>query len=307
MKKVFTARHRSPVAVLLLTVAMLCSQRFQAAYARSDADVREIQDMLVWTGDYGGIVDGVIGTGTEEAIKAFQKRINHPVSGALTTAETGRLREAGTAKKRAVGFQQVDDHVAGVSVGMPLKLLAGPVKKTWGQNWSAADDSINIDTFRYAGVTIQEVCNRLYNFRNRKIISFKVADDRCVLSGVDRDNSLVYVQALEQSPYKSGAFAEIRGFSVRLSGDAREQLRSLPAAMSSTFDLIKVGETLSTAAGPPKDLLKTPTKELKANDTSYVRSSGQCFNGLGDCPPSAAICLKDPEHCPAALPGNREQ
>lgn len=305
MKKGFADHYLS--SAVMLAIAALCSLELQVAHARSDPDVREEQEMLVWTGDYEGTVDGVSGTGTEEAIRAFQKRISHPVSGTLTKAETGLLRQAGTAKKRAVGFQQVDDHITGVSIGMPLKLIGSPVKKTWGQNWSAADDSINIDTFRYTGVRIQEVCNRLYNYRNRKIVSFKVAEDRCSVSGVDRDNSVIYVQTLAQGSYKSGVAFEIRGFSVRLSGEAREQFRSLPSAMSSTFDLIKVGEAPSIAAGPPKDLLKTPTQELKENDTSYLRRSGQCFNGIGDCPPSAAACLKDPEHCPAPLPGSKDQ
>jgi hypothetical protein len=284
--------------------SILCSLGGGAAYSRSENDTREQQEMLIWTGDYDGVVDGVLGAGTKQAIKAFQKRIDHPVSGTLTQAEAALLRDMGGAKKRAVRFERVDDHVTGVSVSMPLKLLSGPIKKTWGQNWSASDDSIDIDTFRYSGATIQQVCNRLHNFRGREIAYFRIADDWCVISGVDRDSSLIYVRAAAQNTKEIGTVPEIRGFSVRLAGEAREQLRSLPVAMSSTFKLIQIGQP-SISNSPPQDLLKTPTKELKEINPAEVRGSGKCFNGLGDCPPSASVCLRDTEHCAASLPGNK--
>ena len=56
-------------------------------------------------------------------------RANLTQSRISITSKNGRGQ-----KNVAVGFDRVDDHVTGVSVAMPLKLISGPIKKTWGQN-----------------------------------------------------------------------------------------------------------------------------------------------------------------------------
>src|SRR5437868_1704643 len=115
------ARSRFLVVAVAVS-SILCSLGVGAAYSRSENDTREYQEMLIWTGDYDGIADGILGADTTQAIKAFQKRINHPVSGTLTQAEAALLRDTGGANKRAVGLERFDDHVTGVSVGIPRKL-----------------------------------------------------------------------------------------------------------------------------------------------------------------------------------------
>jgi peptidoglycan hydrolase-like protein with peptidoglycan-binding domain len=307
VRKLFSKMRARPGA-LFLTLAIgagLWWPALRIANARSGDSISEYQQMLIWTGDYDGIVDGVLGAGTKRAIIGFQKRANHSASGTLTTAEATLLIQTGSANKKAVGFERVDDHITGISVGMPLKLVSGPTKKTWGQNWSASDDSINIDTFRYSGVTIQQICNRLFNYRGRNVTYFKRTDDLCIVAGEDRDNSSIYIRAVVQGTNEIGSVHDIRGISVRLVGEASERLHAIPIAMSSTFSVISIGEKPSVANNPPKDLLKTPTSELKQIGPTDVRTPRTCFNGLGDCPPSASVCLKDPDKCPTALPGNK--
>jgi Putative peptidoglycan binding domain len=294
-----------PLFLAVAIGAMLWWPAPRIANARGDDGIREYQEMLIWTGDYDGLVDGVLGEGTKQAIIGFQRRAKHPASGTLTAAEAALLIQTGSANKKAVGFERVDDHLTGVSVGMPLKLVSGPIKKVWGQNWSASDDNINIDTFRYSGVTIQQICNRLFNYRGRNVTYFKLTDDLCIVAGLDRDSSSVYIRAVVQNTNEIGSVHDIRGFSVRLVGEASERLHVIPIAMSSTFSVISIGEKPSVASGPAKDLLKTPTSELQQVGPTDARTTGTCFNGLGDCPPSASVCFKDPDKCPTALPGNK--
>jgi peptidoglycan hydrolase-like protein with peptidoglycan-binding domain len=273
-----------------------------AALSLTSKQVSDYQEMLIWTGDYGGTVDGVQGVDTQQAIKKFQKRIGHTETGELTADEAALLRKQGQAKEIATGFARVDDGVTGVSVGMPLKLISGPAKETYGQNWAAPDDSINIDTFRYSGVTLRQIFNRLMSVRERQITYFKFVDGWCVVSGIDRDNALFYVRAVEQDSTEKGALPEIRGFSVRLTGQRKDELQGLPFAMSSTFTLTPLGQKPSEPVGPPQDLLRSSPQELKEKNTiSGVRGSGACFNGLGNCPPSVSPCLKGSGECPASL------
>jgi hypothetical protein len=187
---------------------------------------------------------------------------------------------------------------------MPIKLISGPTKKKWGQNWSAPDDSINIDTFRYAGVTLSQVCDKLMTFRNRKIDFFKLADHWCVVSGIDGDGSLIYVRTAEQESNERGVLPEIRGFSIRLAGEGRKEFRMLPIAMSSSFVLIPVSQKPNLSTEAPKDLLRTPPEQLKEKrNLQEELGSGICVNGLGNCPPNANPCLRGSEDCPASLSG----
>jgi peptidoglycan hydrolase-like protein with peptidoglycan-binding domain len=273
----------------------------EAAVSQSTKQIRENQEMLIWTGDYNGVVDGLLGNDTKQAVKTFQKRLGHIETGELTGIETTLLRKQGREAKLAVGFDRVDDTLTGVSVGMPLKLVSGPKKMTYGQNWSAPDDSINIDTFRYSGVTLRQVFNRLMGFHDRRVDYFRLTDEWFVVSGIDRDNAEIYVRAAEKKATEKGDLPEIRGFSLRLVG-RKDQLKGLTTAMSSSFALIPVGQK---PAGPPQDLLRTTTEELLKgkNASPGVTSSTGCFNGLGNCPPSVNSCLNGSSECPPSLKG----
>ena len=44
----------------------------------------QLQEMLVWTGDYDGMIDGQFGDGTRQAIRSFQSRMGHAPTGSLT-------------------------------------------------------------------------------------------------------------------------------------------------------------------------------------------------------------------------------
>ena len=274
------------------------------ADAQPTARIREYQDMLIWTGDYDGMIDGTAGSGTSQAIKSFQKRLGHQPSGELTGSELALLRKTGKDNKALVGFAQVDDHVTGVSVGMPLKLVSGPIKKRWGQSWSAADDSIDVDTFRYNGETLQQVCNRITHFRGRQVSYSRTTDNWCVIGGTDSDGAAIYVRAVAQNSNEKGALPEIRGFSVRIVADAADRLASVPIAMSSSFSLTGLGPKITSPNRPP-DLLKTPTAEIKTPKSFEPPEAIKCFNGLGNCAPSLSDCLKDPNKCIADLPGEK--
>src|SRR5258705_4474230 len=61
--------------------------------------VRLQQEMLIWTTEYDGLIDGVAGAGTVEAIKRFQARMGNAVTGQLTQPELAELIKQGTMKR----------------------------------------------------------------------------------------------------------------------------------------------------------------------------------------------------------------
>src|ERR1700692_3454481 len=104
--------------VIELTVNCAFSQTFTLD------DIRTQQEMLIWTTDYDGLIDGKIGPETTQGIKQFQIRLGNPPTGRLSAAEYQELQKQGNAKRDRAGFQQVIDKNAGVSVGIPLKLVS---------------------------------------------------------------------------------------------------------------------------------------------------------------------------------------
>src|SRR5689334_22523868 len=54
------------------------------ASSQTPAQIERYQEMLIWTGDYDGIIDGELGRGTRAAIRKFQSRLHHKPSGHLT-------------------------------------------------------------------------------------------------------------------------------------------------------------------------------------------------------------------------------
>lgn len=75
-KKVRGRRCCAWVLTLLLTVGLLALTASAATYRKGDSgeQVRQIQQKLKRWGYYGGAVDGIYGSDTVKAVKAFQKK-----------------------------------------------------------------------------------------------------------------------------------------------------------------------------------------------------------------------------------------
>src|SRR5579883_2862196 len=140
----FAAQNASPPAA-----AGAADQVFQAqkaAYeALSEADRRAIQDALIWTGDYNGVVDGNFGKRTRDAILAYQADAKTPTTGILDPAALAKLIAAASKAKAAVKFQIVADEKSGVRIGAPLKLLDRRAALPNGLRLANADGSATLD------------------------------------------------------------------------------------------------------------------------------------------------------------------
>lgn len=115
--------------------------------ALPEAERRAIQDSLVWTGDYLGIVDGGFGRGTFEAIAAYQRRLRLAPNGNLDGKARADLRAAAQQARDAIGFALVDDPVSGVRIGIPGRFLVRKdANASGGSRWQSADEKVTLDT-----------------------------------------------------------------------------------------------------------------------------------------------------------------
>jgi peptidoglycan hydrolase-like protein with peptidoglycan-binding domain len=262
---------------LATSVALLVLSAAQAL-ALSAGKVQTYQEMLIWTGDYDGMIDGNLGAGTLQAIRRFQERNHREPSGDLTDKEAALLLQQGRSRKQAVGFGPYRDIDAGVTIGIPSRLVASPTKSKWGTSWAASDDRINIDTLHVTGRTLRELFDKLIGFKNRHVTYSVFRGDWFVLIGVDVDGALVYVRAAAD-PTGDG----VRGFSVRIAKKWRDEFGHIPIAMSSSFGTfsqpVADDQAQQQPKLPPQMQPNRPPKEV-AQPASII----PCFNGLGDCP-----------------------
>jgi peptidoglycan hydrolase-like protein with peptidoglycan-binding domain len=263
-------------AVALFTLSVVFPG--EQALAQNASKVQTYQEMLIWTGDYDGMIDGRLGAGTLQAIKKFQERNRHDPSGNLTDQEVALLVQQGGSRKQAAGFGPYRDIEAGVTVGIPSKLVASPTRSTWGTSWPAIDDRINIDTLHVTGKTLRELFDKLSGFRNRRVKYSVFRGDWFVISGLDVDDALVYVRAAADP-----AGDNVRGFSVRITKNWRDELGHIPVAMSSSFRTSS--PALADDQKPQQPRLPGQLQpNLPPREVAQPASITPCFNGLGDCP-----------------------
>jgi hypothetical protein len=267
-----------------LTAGLFIAPAFSQAL--SDAPIRQQQDMLLWTTDYEGLIDGKFGPETIKAINKFQGRIGHAVTGRLTPEEMKELVKQGSSKREWAGFKEITDHDAGIALGIPKHLVSGPTRTKWGNQWYGRGAGLAIDTLRFGGdVSLDQLFNRLRSINNR-VVAYerKIANEWFVIAAFEKD-AAVYVRAnIVALPNEQ---SEIRGFSIWMSKDRPNDYQAIPPAMLSSF-------TSNTSASPPPPspgpvasspiLRPNPPPPQPIATARPAASIGECFRGLGDCP-----------------------
>jgi len=96
-----------------------------------------IQNDLVWTGDYNGLVNGEFSERAISAVKAFQKRKGGKETGVLNQPERAALATAARPKQEAVGWRIVDDPTTGARLGIPGRLVPQTSTLVGGMRWAS--------------------------------------------------------------------------------------------------------------------------------------------------------------------------
>jgi hypothetical protein len=297
---------RRTTAIVFLVLILGVAPR-SLAQAAPTSQILKQQEMLIWTTDYEGTVDGIIGPETIKAIQQFQTRLGNPPTGQLTQAEETILNQQGTAAKRRAGFRQIVDDVAGVSVGIPLNFVVGPPRSTkWGKHWEGQQDGLAIDTLRFSGdVSLRQLYDRLTTINNRTVAYQRFVDNEWFVIAAFEDSAAVYVK-VEVVPLADQQ-SEMRGFSIWMSRNRPTEYQAIPPAMLSTFTTVNPDVRISTPApqpnvpaaaspAPPPPPRQTPAQAnvpvvtLPPNPapiqtTGVAVSIADCYNGLGPrCP-----------------------
>ena len=191
----------------------VAEQRAEAGrYAQLPLKQREhLQRMLIWTGDYEGVVDGAIGAASLRAIQSFRAR--HPAvasEGTITERELTVLGEEADAAYEAADFTLGTDTDAGVTFGMPYGEVKWREKTESGNLYADEDSRFRVTSFRIEGVDATNVdgfaSSVFEDVPGYATTSRKVRDGWIEVRGEDRYENLV-LRAVRRD-------SEIRGFFI---------------------------------------------------------------------------------------------
>ena len=217
----------------------------QAAFlALPAADRGAIQDALVWTGDYKGVVDGQFGRGTRDSIVAYARRSHLPTDGTLDDKARASLSASAAKAKQAVGFAPATDARSGVRIGVPVKLLPKTSALTSGTRYASTDATTSLET---AAAPLSEgnlpaMFDRLTaNTPGRKVTYKVLKPDFLVVAGT-APNGIFYTRMTSGTV---GGAAIVRGYTL-----------IYPTALKAQFDIVSVAianafEPFPAAAAPP--------------------------------------------------------
>lgn len=271
---------------MTLLGALAISATASISFAQINKPVRDQQEMLMWTTDYEGVVDGVHGPGTTEAIKKFQTRLGQEASGVLTLQQWSALEKQGKANRDRVGFRIQHDNRAGIRVGIPVSLVSEPKETKWGKQWYGKEKGIAIDTLRFGPeVSLRQLYDRLLSINNRVVAYQRFADTWFVIAAYEGE-SAVYVRV--QDVKTKSARPEMRGFSIWMGKKRTKEWEAIPSAMLSSFSVYEAGGPIGgPIEGKGRTSLKVPPNPTPGLIVAEgpVISLERCWRGLGDCPP----------------------
>ncbi len=100
------------------------SQARQGERLLSREDRADLQIALKWAGFYDGAIDAAFGRGTRSSMARWQEANNFEGTGILTTKQRAELMRQYNAVLEGLGLQMVSDAAAGISIKMPLDIVA---------------------------------------------------------------------------------------------------------------------------------------------------------------------------------------
>ena len=183
------------------------AQRQEPAKPTS-ANIRQMQERLVWIGYYDGPLDGDAGAGTTAAVKRFQRDLGAAETGTLSASQSVTLAERANGQVQSAGFAIETDPVTGIRVGIPSAIASQKKRAAAGTTFQSPDGRVQIGlrTFR----TSQEfgsVYEQLKEaFRTASVPYSVLRSDWMVLSG-ETDSKRFYVRYHGRNDLVSGFFA----------------------------------------------------------------------------------------------------
>ncbi len=159
--------------------------------SKSEDDRTLIQVSLILLGHYKGLVDGVFGRNTYNALTAYERVAHGYGDGVLSADQLTQLELGAYEVYEAFGFEDLEDEVTGMRLPVPVNLTPSSSRAKWGTHWEAWDRGVELETLAIPETdTSFESLYRRLRTAGRRVITYDVKrQDMFVLSGHLADKS----------------------------------------------------------------------------------------------------------------------
>jgi hypothetical protein len=262
--------------------------------AMTEADRRAIQDALIWSGQYFGVVDGTFGKRTRDAIVAWETAAKMPATGLVDSGRLAAMLAAAQKARAAARFQAFTDDKSGIKIGAPLKILdKRAVNEAGGARLAKADGSVTLDLSSATGGEAK--LGLLYaaltaDAPGRKITLKISKPDFFIVSGEEAARK--FYERMAKAPAGSADPAALRGFRFSYPAAQSAEMDRMVVAIANSFEPFPVaastasGERVAaaTATAPPTPPPAPGRPYLAA--TGFLVAPGQALSAIAasDCP-----------------------
>jgi serine protease Do len=201
--------------------------------ARLNPDERKlVQEALVWTGHYNGWIDGALGQGTRDAIRAFQRGEGYDVTGTLDPEQVIVLLDHGLTLRDSYEWTEITDRRSRIEIAYPATLLTEvtPDTETGGNTYADADGRAALITHRRTDAAHGAVMDIL--------AADEAADNVEVGYEFKRTNLFILTGQVDGKPFYERfeqRGAEIRGYVFVWNPTRDQDMAAISVAMSNSF------------------------------------------------------------------------
>ncbi len=255
--------------------------------ALPEAARRAIQDALIWTGDYKGVVDGGFGRATAAALSAYARRANLTADGALATKPVADLIASAVAARNAVGFGLLRDARTGASLGLPLKILTKRTDGKSGSRWTSADGAIGAETAmsKESDGDLPSLFDKLKDTTPARRVTYRILrPDFLVVSGVAAGKA--FYTRMTRGAADGGP--EIRSFTLTYPAGAKA-MENMSIAIANAFDAFPgapppaATAAAPSAGAPVASAPAAPSRRPVLAATAVDLGGGHAVSAVGDC------------------------
>ena len=241
--------------------------------------VIDVQKALIWTGDYGGIVDGDAGKGTRAAIGSWQRSQNAPATESLSEEQAQRLFAQGAAKRELWQWRSQQIGATGFTVGYPARLLtSSKTLADGGVELHSADQRSMLQVAIRRGITsttVEQDFARLSQSTPDRVVEYSARkDDWSVISGLMQGKWAFYLR----TEFRAGTAVTL---TVAIPVEERQRLAFLVTAIANSFRVQDAQQPSSPNAALTPQAPPSMTNE-QARQTTSCLTRGATAVSAGD-------------------------
>lgn len=251
-----------------------------------DRNDRELQESLIWTGHYNGLVDGIIGQRTRMAVSAFQTWLGAAPTGMLSDSQYLTLVETASRIRSGYGWTSFQHPTLKYRISYPANLFDKSIPlPNGGRKFTASDPRLMLEVEVakiQSGLELDELYQTL-SLKNaeRKIFYKRRKNNWFVISGFFKGTSF-YTRVEKHKKI-------VIGYTFRWPIEQNDRFEAVSLAIASSFWVPSRMELVEDKEPERKEVFLTEPSNLPHAPTAETRP-------FHSSQPKRRVASLDPRH-----------